>query len=55
MIRVYASDAPELVALAERIAMLTNPQLFADMRDMPDVERRAALDEAMEEMEEMSR
>lgn len=54
-LRVYASDAPELVTLAERIAVLSNPQLFADIRDMPEGERRAALDEAKAEFEEMTR
>jgi hypothetical protein len=53
MIRCYASDAPELYRLAIVIAQLANPVLFWDMKQMDDLERRAALAEAVAAFEEL--
>ena len=54
MIAVTASAAPDLYRLATEIAILTNPVLFWDMRQMDDLERRALLADKLAEFEEMA-
>jgi hypothetical protein len=53
MLRCKASDAPELYRLAEQIAQLTNPQLFMDLREMAEAERRAEVETLKSQMEEL--
>lgn len=52
--RFYASDCPEAVFLATYLAALVNPHLFADLRNMPEVERRAEIAVVTEILEEMA-
>jgi hypothetical protein len=53
MIRVYASESPRLYEIAEQLAQLANVHLFWDLRDMAEVERRAAVAELVAEFEEL--
>jgi hypothetical protein len=55
MLRVLASEAPELVYLAEMIAAYTNAHIHMDLRDMPEAERRAEVERLKCWMEELSR
>lgn len=55
MIGIYPSEDgfEELYQLANDIAVLTNPQLFYDMKDFPMVERLAELQRLKDEMGEL--
>lgn len=55
MIRILASEEgfDEIFLRAILIAQYTNPQLFYDLRDIPEAERLAELDKAKNEMEEL--
>jgi hypothetical protein len=44
MLKVYASEAPELVYLAEMIARYTNAHCHMDLRDMAEAERAAEVE-----------
>lgn len=52
--RFYASDCPEAVFLATYLAQLTNPHLFMDLRNMPEVERRAEIAVVTAMLEELA-
>jgi hypothetical protein len=54
-IRIFASEEgfDELYRIANNIAMLTNPQLFWDTKDMDDLICRALLAESKDQMKEM--
>lgn len=49
-----ASTAPDLYRIAVQIAELTNPVLFWDLRQMDDLERRAAIADLEAEFEELT-
>lgn len=55
MISIYPSEEgfEELYQLANDIAVLTNPQLFYNMKDISIVETSAELKRLKEEMEEL--
>lgn len=55
MLKIYPSEEgfEELYQLANDIAMLTNPQLFYDMKDLPMVEKSADLEQTKEKMGEI--
>jgi hypothetical protein len=54
MISCYASDAPELVFLAELIARYTNAHCHMDLRDMAEAERIAEVDRLKSWFEELT-
>ena len=45
----------ELYRVQDWIAKLKNPQLFADLKDLPELERLVALHDLMELFEELTR
>lgn len=55
MLSIYPSEDgfDELYQLANDIAVLTNPQLFYNMKDIPIVERLEELEKTKEKMGEL--
>lgn len=55
-LRMYASDDgfAEVAMVADWIAKLTNPCLFVDLRDLPEVERLVYLHDLKEWFEQLT-
>jgi DNA-binding transcriptional regulator YbjK len=54
MLKVLASEAPELYLLAEMIARYTNAHCHMDLRDMAEAERKAEVETLKAWFEELS-
>ena len=52
-LRVTASEAPELFYLSEMLARYVNANCWFDLRDMPDAERLAEVEQLRSWIEEL--
>lgn len=52
-LRVFASEAPELVYLSEMLARYVNAHCWFDLRDMPEAERLAEVARITDWIEEL--
>lgn len=52
-LRVTASEAPELVYLSEMLARYVNAHCFYDLRDMPEAERLAEVEQLTDWLKEL--
>lgn len=51
-LRIRASDAPDMVLLAETIARYVNHHVHQDLSDMPEVERQVLISDLKDKFEE---